>query len=132
MDLPKPTPDHVDALSEILDDESTNAEAFTWAAEELVAGRSPEELVEKMIAQGWDQDAAEIIVESARKETRIERGVLTREEIVAELNAEYRRNTLGVNVGLFGFFATLLSFHRKFLAAIRSLRKLKSISRPRE
>jgi len=119
-------PDPVTALSNIQDDRAEKLEAHQWATEELLEGRSPEELHATMMAEGWDPDTAEEIIESARKETRAERGVVTREDIVRDLNADHRRATNGISIafrhGLFGFI-------RSFIAAMRSADKLKRIAR---
>ena len=75
---------------------------------------------------------AEIIVENARKETRGERGVLTREDVVRDLNVDYRRATGGLSVafrsGLFGLYG----FTTGFMAALRSARKLKAMIQSRK
>jgi len=90
----------------------------------------PEELVAEMTAGGWELDEAERIVETARKDTRAERGVVTREDIVRELNGNHRRATAGVmvafrsQIGLFGWVSS-------FMSAMRSMRKLKTMARSR-
>jgi hypothetical protein len=122
-----PPVDPVQALSQIEDDVTTIHEAQMWAAAELVDGRSPEELTAQLTGEGWDADEAEQIVETARKETREERGVVTRDDVVRDLNVDYRRATGGLSVafrsGLFGLYG----FTTGFLAALRSVRKLKRV-----
>jgi hypothetical protein len=90
----------------------------------MIAGRVADDLLSELIAEGWDIDEAEEIVEEARKSTRRERGVITREDVVHDLNLSYRRNTTGLSVafrsGLFGLYA----YVRALMDAIRSLRKL--------
>jgi hypothetical protein len=117
------------ALSHIEDDETALHEAQLWAAEQLIQGRTPEELIAQMTTDGWDTDQAEQIVETARKETRQQRGVITRDDVVREMNVDYRRATGGLSVafrsGLFGLYG----FTTGFLAALRSARKLKRILR---
>jgi hypothetical protein len=119
--------DPVHALSQIEDDETILHEAQYWAAEELIAGRSPEDLVAQLTGEEWDADEAERIVETARKETRQQRGVITRDDVVRDLNVDYRRATGGLSVafrsGLFGLYG----FTTGFLAALRSVRKLKRV-----
>jgi hypothetical protein len=114
-----------DALSRVTDDSTEILAAGRWAEEELLAGRTPEAVVGQMTADGWDESSAEQIVENARKETRAERGVLTRDDVVRDLNVDYRRATGGLSVafrsGLFGLYG----FTTGFMAALRSLRKLK-------
>jgi hypothetical protein len=124
-----PPLDPVDALSRIEDDETVNHEASRWAAEQLVDGNSPEALVAQLLTEGWEPHQAEQIVETARRETRQQRGVVTREDVVRDLNVDYRRATGGLSVafrsGLFGIYG----FTTGFLAALRSARKLKHILR---
>ena len=80
-----------------------------------------------MTGDGWEANEAEQIVETARKETRQQRGVVTRDDVVREMNVDYRRATGGLSVafrsGLFGLYG----FTTGFLAALRSVRKLKRI-----
>jgi hypothetical protein len=119
--------DPADALSRVEDDESAIHEARLWAAEELVNGRSPEELLAQMLAGGWQTDQAQQTIETARQETRQQRGVITRDDVVRDLNADYRRATGGLSVafrsGLFGLYG----FTTGFMAAVRSARRLKQI-----
>jgi hypothetical protein len=115
------------ALANIEDDESVAHEATLWAADELIEGRTPEQLLADLIEQGWEHDQAERIVETARKETRAQRGVVTRDDVAREMNADYRRATGGLSVafrsGLFGLYG----FTAGFMAALRSVRKLKAM-----
>jgi hypothetical protein len=131
MEQPLSQPDPAEALSHIVDDTSEVLEAHRWVGEELIEGRTPEELVAEMTAGGWGLEEAEHIVETARKDTRAERGVVTRDDIVRELDGNYRRATAGVliafrlQIGLFGWLTS-------FISAMRSMRKLKAISRSRK
>jgi hypothetical protein len=130
MEQPLSQPDPAEALANIVDDTAEVLEAHRWAREELIEGRMPEELVAEMTAGGWELDEAERIVETARKDTRAERGVVTREDIVRELNGNHRRATAGVmvafrsQIGLFGWVSS-------FMSAMRSMRKLKTMARSR-
>jgi hypothetical protein len=121
---PDPPIDPVAALSNIQDDESARREAVLWAGELLIVGQAAEDLVSELIAEGWSTDEADEIVEEARKSTRRQRGVITRDDVVRDLNVSYRRQTAGLSVafrsGLFGLFAYI----RGLMDAIRSLRKL--------
>ncbi len=124
---PQPPVDPVQALSNIEDDTSVKHQAVRWAAEELIAGRSVEELVQQLVDEQWTTDDAEEVIELARKDTRAERGVVTRDDIVRDLNADYRWATGGLSVafrsGLFGLYG----FTAGFMAAVRSVRKLKAV-----
>jgi hypothetical protein len=124
--------DPIAALSQVMDDVSDHQEAARWAEEQLIEGRTPDDLLARMIADGWDPAQAEIIVENARKETRAERGVLTREDVVRDLNVDYRRATGGLSVafrsGLFGLYG----FTTGFMSALRSARKLKAMIQSRK
>ncbi len=119
--------DPVEALSNIEDDEAVHHEAQRWAEKRLIAGDPFEEVVAGMVGDGWAADAAERIVEQARKNTRQERGIITRQDVVNDLNVDYRRATGGLSVafrsGLFGLYG----FTTGFMAALRSFRKLKQI-----
>jgi hypothetical protein len=83
-------------------------------------------LIDQLATEGWDPDDAEQIVETARKATRRERGVITRDDVVRDLNAGYRHATGGLSVafrsGLFGLYG----FTTGVMAAVRAVRKLKS------
>jgi hypothetical protein len=125
-------PDPADALSRVTDEQSTHHEARRWAETQLVEGRSPEELVEQLVVDDWEISEAEHLVEVARKETRAERGVITRDDVVRELNVDYRRATGGLSVafrsGLFGIYGFLTGF----MAAMRSARKLKAMKQSKK
>jgi hypothetical protein len=132
-DSPSPSHTLVDAaaaLSHVTDDLEQRLEADQWAQEQLLAGQSPEDLLTEMLSQGWDTADAEPIIENARKQTRGERGILTRDDVVREMNVDYRRATGGLSVafrsGLFGLYG----FTTGFMSAIRSVKKLRAMFRP--
>jgi hypothetical protein len=125
--IPPHAPDPAAALSNIEDDQTVAHEATLWAIDELINGRTFEQLQADLTGQGWDADQAERIVEIARQETRAQRGVITRDDVAREMNADYRRATGGLSVafrsGLFGLYG----FTTGFMAALRSVRKLKAM-----
>lgn len=129
LDDSEPAMDLAAALSNVEDEQSDLREAVRWAAEALVAGREAEELHGELLAGGWGGEEAEEIVESARKDTRRERGVVTREDVVRDLNARYRQATGGLSVafrsGLFGLYG----FTTGVMAAWRAVRRLRKVKR---
>jgi hypothetical protein len=100
MSDPRP-PDPPAALDQIVDDDTPRREALDWAAAELTAGRPFDDVLADLLAAGWpDADAADLL-ELARRQTRAQRGVRTREQVVADANRTYRRAmTLGWFLGL--------------------------------
>jgi hypothetical protein len=112
------------ALEQVVADDIVDPEALHWAMDELLTEREPEELVAELTANGWQLAVAERIVETARQQTREERGVLTRDRVVRDLNVDYRRATAGMSVafrsGLFGLYG----FTTGLMAGWRTLRKL--------
>jgi len=125
-------PDPAEALSQITDDLDANLHAARWAEDQLIAGVPPEALLDQLTGEGWDPSDAEQIIETARKETRAQRGVVTREDIVRDLNLDYANATRGLSVafrsGLFGLYG----FTTGFMAAVRSVRKLKRFIQSRQ
>jgi hypothetical protein len=123
----EPPIDLAAALSNLEDEQSDVREAVSWASEALVAGRAVEELESELLGEGWNADEVEGIVETSRRDTRRERGVVTREDVVRDLNARYRQATGGLSVafrsGLFGMYG----FTSGVMAAIRAVRKLKRV-----
>src|SRR4051794_3083724 len=94
---PSPDPSPFDHL---VDDADARRESAEWAYGQLVAGRSPEQVVAGLAAGGWSADDAESIAEDARKRTRHLRGVVTREEVARDSEAYYRgamRNAGGID-----------------------------------
>jgi hypothetical protein len=130
MEETEPPHDPVAALSQIQDDVAQKQEARQWAMDQLLKGLSFEELTATLSEQGWDAWSAEQIVEAARMETRRERGVITRDDIVNDLDREYRRATSGISMFLFGGLIGRAA--RTFFAAVRTAEKLKRISRAKK
>jgi hypothetical protein len=119
--------DPAEALSNVRDDGEGREEAVRWAGEQMILERGAEELIAELVAEGWDREGAEEIVEEARKETRRERGVVTREDVVRDVNARYRQATGGLSVafrsGLFGLYG----FTTGVMGAIRAVRWLRGV-----
>ena len=110
-------------LAEVVDDLTPRREAVDWAIEEMEAGRGFDEVLAELRGAGWsDEDAGEI-VESARRETRGQRGVVTRADVVRRADRQYRRAmtggwfigmpTLAAAMRLLYSLGTLLSLRRR-------------------
>ena len=82
-------------LEKVFDDDTPRQEAVEWAAEELYADRSFEDVAAALVASGWDEVAAAEIVEAARQRTRDHRGVLTRDDLLGPANRHYRQAMTG-------------------------------------
>src|SRR5215210_2933081 len=80
-------------LEQVVDDDTPRREALEWAADELYGDRNFDEVAALLIERGWDEDAAADIVEEARRLTREQRGVITREKFVRDADFYYRRAT---------------------------------------
>jgi hypothetical protein len=86
---------------EVIDDLEEHVRAAGWArAEMLENGRAPDDLIAELVQQGWEEDAAADVVEKVRKETRAQRGVVTRDDVVRDINRHYRKSTSGWAVGI--------------------------------
>jgi hypothetical protein len=92
QEAPLPSPDPAAALSHIEDDEDKTLEAEYWAVDQVLAGITPEAVVADLVEQGWSSDRAEEIAEQARKITRGQRGVITREDIARGMSIKYRKS----------------------------------------
>jgi hypothetical protein len=68
-------------LENIVDDSAAREQCAQWAREQILAGRSVEEVAAHLTCEGWQADEAAEIAEQARRETRDERGVTTREHV---------------------------------------------------
>src|SRR5205814_952369 len=108
-------------LERVVDDLDEQREAADWADAALLAGRMPEDLVEELIARGWDRDEAELRIEEARVRTRRARGVITRDDVAGEMRARYSR---GMRTSWFAGFPSLSSAWR-LMISIGSLLTLK-------
>src|SRR5205807_3847034 len=78
------------ALDYVVDDLDARRACEEWVRAELIGGRTAEELAEGLVAAGWPHDDAEGIVEEGRRQTRGERGIVTRDDVVREANRRYR------------------------------------------
>lgn len=117
VDAPEPAP----PLDRVVDDETPRTEAVEWAVEALYEDRPFEEVEAALVEGGWSEDAAQEIVEEARRQTRRHRGALTRDQVVLDADRMYRRATgrwyvgmpmLGAAWRLLHSIATLLSLRR--------------------
>ena len=96
-----------------------------WAIDQLRDGHSFDEVMAGLIDSGWDAETAGQILEDARKFTRYERGVVTREQ-VAKATLAYHHGGMGN-----GMMAGLPSFAalRRLLYSIATLKFLRSKTR---
>lgn len=83
---PSPSP-----LAEVVDDLTPRREAVEWAIAEVAAGRGFDEVEAELRGAGWSEEDAGEIVEHARRETRGQRGVVTRADVVRDVDRRYRR-----------------------------------------
>jgi hypothetical protein len=100
-------------LDHVVDDLDEERELAEWADAALVAGRTPEELVDELLEQGWSRDDAEVRVEAARVRTRRERGILTRDDVANTMRARYSK---GMRTSWFAGFPSLSSAWRLMIA----------------
>src|SRR5689334_892041 len=106
----------------VQDDLEPRERAAAWLREEMVErGRAPEDLAAELVGDGWPEDEAAGLVEEIRKETRAERGVVTRDDVVREAGRYHRG---GTGVGLLSGFPTLAAV-RRLLYSIGSFLALK-------
>jgi hypothetical protein len=96
---PPPAPP-ASPLEQVVDDDTPRMEAVDWAAEEVYDGRDFEPVAAALVEGGWEPGAAEDLVEEARRRTREQRGVLTRDRVVGRADALYRRSTSRWFVGM--------------------------------
>ena len=121
-----------DALYQCYREPPVDAEAVDWASEQLLAGADLEGVAGQLAGQGWPD--ADAIVEAARVSTRRARGIVTRDEVVGDLDFRYRRSNGGMSTfyracgGPVGFFAFLTGL-RSALAAVVRLRRLAATNR---
>ncbi|HEX8915590.1 MAG TPA: hypothetical protein VF796_24770 [Humisphaera sp.] len=71
-----------DALEHVVDDYVDRDEPTRWAAAQLLAGKSFEEVEDALAVQGWGPEDVLQIVEDARERTKRERGVTVREDVI--------------------------------------------------
>ena len=75
------------------DDSEAYAEARSWIWAEFRRGRMPEEMVAALRDTGWSLDKAEWLVEEGRKESRSLRGIVTRDDVVRDLNKKWSKGS---------------------------------------
>lgn len=109
-------------LDHIVDDYVPRQDALEWATAQFASGRSFEELVTQLTADGWTETDATEIVEEARRQTLHVRGAVTRQQIVHASNRRYRQAmTGGWFVGFPSVAAAMRLIHS--LASLASLRR---------
>ena len=108
-------------LEHVVDDDTPRREAIHWAADELFADRTFDQVTASLVEGGWSEDVAQEIVEAARQQTRDQRGVLTRDRIVGSADAYYRRATGRWFVGMPVLAAAWRLLHS--LATLAALRR---------
>src|SRR3982751_3184852 len=111
----------ISPLEQVVDDDTPRAEAVDWAAEELYDGRDFDQVTAALLEAGWEPEAAEEVVEEARRRTRDQRGVLTRDRVVGRAEALYRRSTSRWFVGMPMLAAVWRLLHS--LATLAALRR---------
>jgi hypothetical protein len=120
-------------LDRVVDDYAPRQDAVEWATAELAAGRAFEAVTAELEQGGWPAADAAEIVEAARRESRAERGVVTREQIAREANRRYRQ---GLASGWMVGFPTVAALKRlvhavAHLAVLRRLRRARDESERR-
>jgi hypothetical protein len=106
------------ALDHVVDDLEARRQCADWVRAELLDGRTPEQIVSELAAAGWPADDAEGIVEDGRRQTRAERGVVTRDDVVREANRRYRG---AMGTGIVTGLPTAASAKRLFYAILNVL-----------
>ncbi len=127
-------PDVAEALSRVELGPAILPEWVDWAADALIAGRDLQDVYSDLIQSGWEPAVADAVLESARVRTRRIRGVVTRADVVGDLNARHGRSTTGVaafyrsGIGLLGIFG-FVSGLRSAVAAVQWLRRIAKTGR---
>jgi len=114
-------PSPAKALEDIVDDVTPRAEAIDWAVEQLRNGRGFEDVQQELTTGGWGSDDAGQIVEHARQQTRAERGVVTREQVMKTVTANYRA---GMGGGMIAGLPTIAAI-RRLMFAIATMKFLR-------
>src|SRR5438876_10584516 len=68
-------------LENIVDDSEAREQCARWAREQILAGRPVEDVAANLTTAGWQPDEAGEIAEQARRETREQRGLTTRQQV---------------------------------------------------
>jgi MoxR-like ATPase len=129
----EPIENQAEALERVEPEDDSRTEAADWAADGLLEGRTPEEVVAGLIELGWDPEQAEEMTELARKATRRQRGVVTRDDVAEMVERKHRHATSGMSaffrsgLGLFSLFGFLTQLRE----TIRLNRKLKQMKQRR-
>jgi hypothetical protein len=128
-DAPAP-PDPPAALADVVDDLTPREDALEWAVAQLAAGREFDDVAAELVAAGWPGPDAAEIVERARRATRARRGVVTRDDVVTDVNRRYRRAmTPGWFLGMPTVAAAMRLLHS--LATLTALRPRDKPSGPK-
>jgi hypothetical protein len=114
-----PAPD--EPLARIVDDADDLGDATEWAAKELVRGRSFDAVAADLTAGGWGPGAAADIVESARQQTRAERGVVTRDAVAYRAERRYRTTLANTRWIAFGGLPGAIGIVRNLVILLRSM-----------
>jgi len=107
-------------LDRIIDDEEPRIRCLEYLCEQMLAGRSVEELQTELIDSGWSADDAEELCEKARQQTRHERGVVIQADVLQNSRRNFRLGWTGGWMLAFLSFASL----RRLIFAVRSMRQL--------
>lgn len=117
-------PEHL--LEQVIDDEVPREMALKWATAELLRGRTVEDVTHELIALNWSPDDAEGIAETARRQTRAERGVVTRDDIAQLSEANYRQTTRRLPYFAFGGIVGVFIAIGNLLKSLAMLRRQQS------
>ena len=93
-DNPPPSPPP-SPLDQIVDDYAPRSDAVEQAVAELQAGHSFEEAAARLVEKGWAQTDVDEIIEEARVRTLAARGVLTRDQVLRNVNRRYQQSMSG-------------------------------------
>lgn len=125
-DPPDALKSQADALEHVVDDiDDVQSQSADWVREQLLQGATLEGVTEQLVNSGWERSSAEALVERVRKETRRERGVLTRADVVDDVNRRYRQSMAG------GWFAGMptISAARRLIYAVMNVLSLNRFKR---
>lgn len=101
------------------------SEAEQWCVEQFAAGLTSEQITQALITQDWTPEEAAELAEKARQQTRHLRGVVTREQVSALSEQNYRQ---GMNLSFRNGFV-FLRLIRGLVSSFKSLRILKTLSK---
>jgi hypothetical protein len=113
-------------LEHIVDDFDAKRGWSDWAVDQLAAGRTAEDVAAELVGNGWGEEEAAEMAESARKATRHLRGAITRQEVAGEFAARYHKATA---LRWFSAFPSFSSLWR-LLNSVGGLRKIRSMPPP--